>query len=584
MSMISLNDMKWTVEGLVVLVAVGAAASACSTSYDVVLSAVPANLGTDAGTGGGMSVSADAGPEGGIDSGLPPCTPPDGAAVTLSQTGSGYVLSNGLVTATIGSNGQVTQVVVFGTRLMAAGQTMEITEPVQPAGAYAMNASSATVVRESAELVELSFVDTSGSPHDMDWDLHYVMRRGIGGLYYFLVAEVGTATHPNPVTLSQLGMKHSLDPSVFVQGYNGERHGLLPTPTQLSAATAIQDVTYLLATAPTTLTGVSSLVPGAGQGYDEGPVYTVYDWATYRTEDLVHGLYGNNFGAWILSPSWEYYTGGPLKQELTLETATLWNLYHSGHAGSGITTALPARWQKLFGPNLLYFNTGMDADVIADAQAHAGAEQKQWPYCWMNHPLYPLDSGRGQVTGTITEAYGNRWTEQWSCSGRPASLDPRLQLPVLDPGRRQRGLHHSVGPPGNVLGARLRDLGSDRGRFGHRGRWRGYRDARHQPRAAAETGRLRTTPTSCGPSASPTESPVTFASTQRLHPARGTPRATGRCTGRAATPASGRCLRLRRRTRLAQVHRKRTGTSYKAWMERGPSTSILRVHLRAAPR
>jgi rhamnogalacturonan endolyase len=341
----------------------------------------------------------------------------------LTENGSGFVLSNGLVTVTIGANGQVTQVVKYGTPLMAAGDTMVMTEPdADTGGTYLMNASSATVVRELADLVELSFIDNSGPPHDMDWDLHYVMRRGVSGFYYFLVAQVGTATHPDRVTLSQLGMMHSVDPSVFVSGYNGERNGLLPTPAQLRVATSVQDATYLLTTPPMTLTGSSSVSQAVGQDYDEGPVYTMYDWATYRTEDLFHGVYGNGFGAWILSPSWEFYTGGPLKQELTVEPGLLWNLYHSGHAGSTVNAASPGDWQKLYGPNLIYFNAGTGSDVITDAQAQATAEQTQWPYCWMSHPLYPLESERSEVSGTIAEAYGRSVSGVMVALGKPGAL------------------------------------------------------------------------------------------------------------------------------------------------------------------
>jgi rhamnogalacturonan endolyase len=144
-----------------------------------------------------------------------------------------------------------------------------------------------------------------------------------------------------------------------------------------------------------------------GQYYDECPIYTEYDWVSYRAEDLLHGVYGNGFGAWMLSPSWEFYTGGPVKQELMVEEGTLvLNMYHGTHAGSAIDTPSPADWQKLYGPNLVYFNTGTDAAVIADAEAQAATERNQWPYCWMKSPVYPLAEERGTVTGTLSEAHG----------------------------------------------------------------------------------------------------------------------------------------------------------------------------------
>jgi rhamnogalacturonan endolyase len=334
------------------------------------------------------------------------CPTPTGTAVTYTQSGGNSVVSNGLVTVTIAANGQMTQVAAGTTNLMGAGESMYVSES-GGSTYYALNASSHTVVQQTADTVELSFVDTSGGSHDMDWDLHYVVRRGVSGFYYFLITSTGTATHPNPATLSELRTVQRFNEGTLSNGYVGERHGQLPTEAQLAAATTVQNATYLLTTAPTTLTTVSSLPGVTGQDYVEGPVFTKYDWATYRTEDLLHGLYGHGFGVWLLSPSWEFYTGAALKQELMVQDGTLLlNMYHGGHAGSATTTPAPAGWQKIYGPNLVYVNTGSDAQVIADAQARAAAERAQWPYCWMTSPLYPLEAQRGTVSGTIAEAHG----------------------------------------------------------------------------------------------------------------------------------------------------------------------------------
>jgi rhamnogalacturonan endolyase len=336
----------------------------------------------------------------------PQCPAPTGTSASLTQTGNNFVLSNGLVTVTIANSGQVTQVSKAGTSLMSSGETMYVSES-GGSSYYALAAQSHSIVRQTADIVELSFVDTSGSPHDMDWDVHYVMRRGVSGFYYFLVTRVGTGTHPNPATLSELRTVQRFDEAVLSKGYSGERFGALPTEAQISAATTVQNATYLLTTAPTTLMTQPSLPGVTGQDFDEGPVYTKYDWSSYRTEDLLHGVYGNGFGAWLLSPSWESYTGGPAKQELMVQDGTLvLNMYHGGHAGSAVTAPSPANWAKLYGPNLVYVNQGSDAQVIADAKAQAADEQGQWPYCWMQNSLYPLTDARGVVTGTIAEAHG----------------------------------------------------------------------------------------------------------------------------------------------------------------------------------
>jgi rhamnogalacturonan endolyase len=81
-------------------------------------------------------------------------------------------------------------------------------------------------------------------------------------------------------------------------------------------------------------------------------------------------------------------------------------MYHGGHAGSAVTQPSPPSWKKLYGPNLLYFNTGNDAEVMSDAKAELASERGEWPYCWMKNAAYPLLADRGTVTGTIAEAHG----------------------------------------------------------------------------------------------------------------------------------------------------------------------------------
>lgn len=81
-------------------------------------------------------------------------------------------------------------------------------------------------------------------------------------------------------------------------------------------------------------------------------------------------------------------------------------MYHGGHAGWMITAASPADWHELYGPNLVYVNTGSEAQVIADALAQGAKERAEWPHCWMSNSLYPLTAQRGTVSGTIAEAHG----------------------------------------------------------------------------------------------------------------------------------------------------------------------------------
>jgi rhamnogalacturonan endolyase len=388
---------------------------------------VDSSPGADAASAGVDAASDDGGGPPTIPI-SPACPTPTGAPVTLTPSGGGFVVANGLVSIAVSNGGQLTQITKSGKNLMGSGDSLYVSESGGSAY-YAIAASSHAIVQQTQDIVEVSFVDTAGGNHDMDWDLHYVVRRGVSGFYYFLVAQVGTATHPNPATLSELRTVQRFDPTILANGYTGERHGALPTQAQnatFSASTQIQDTTYPLTVAPTMLPGTSSLPGVVGQHYDEGPVFSKYDWASYRLEDIVHGLYGNGFGAWLISPSWEFYTGGPVKQELMVHHDNLiLNMYHGGHFGSAVAQASPAGWKKIYGPNLVYVNTGDDAAVIADALAQASAERGQWPYCWMQGGDFPLSAQRGTVTGTLTEAHGRSVEGAMVVLAQPGALLPQ---------------------------------------------------------------------------------------------------------------------------------------------------------------
>ena len=281
-----------------------------------------AGAGNEAGADGASGGPADGAT--GHEAGVVACPMPTGTAVTLTKAGGGYTVSNGLITLSIAGNGQVTQVAEGGKNLMAAGETMYVSESGGTTY-YSINASSNTVVQQTAELVELSFIDTSGAPHDMDWDLHYVVRQGVSGFYYFLITQVGTATHPDPATLSELRTVQRFRRDRGLRtATSGERHGLLPhARAQLHRGHHGPERDVPPDDGAPTPSRPSRRCPGSWvRTTMEGPVYTKYDWASYRTEDTLHGLYGNGYGVWILSPSWEFYTGAALKQELMVQDGT----------------------------------------------------------------------------------------------------------------------------------------------------------------------------------------------------------------------------------------------------------------------
>ena len=234
-------------------------------------------------------------------------------------------------------------------------------------GKYQFAPDSLKVVTNTSDTIDIAYISKWG-------ELHYVMRSGISGVYsYFIADDMGN--------IGEFRTLYRFDGSIFRNGYNSVKSGPLPTLSDIKNGTKLQDETYK---------------------FKDGTVYSKYDWADYESQDHVHGLYGNDFGAWVIPASNEYYNGGPMRQELMVHTESstgdgvLLNMLKGSHYGVGNVT-IPKN--KIYGPWLVYINNG----DIKDAQERATEEEKSWPYNWLNNPNYPLSrttvSGKLNVSG-----------------------------------------------------------------------------------------------------------------------------------------------------------------------------------------
>ncbi|MBX5450572.1 MAG: hypothetical protein IRZ24_10925, partial [Thermogemmatispora sp.] len=235
--------------------------------------------------------------------------------VTLSVSGMTATISNGIFTIKFNSSGTGYSLVWQGKELIgpAKGFYSSIN------GGTGFSPTQLTVVTNTASMVDIAYISSWG-------ELHYVVRSGVSGLYsYFLATGIGT--------VGEFRTLYRVDGSIFRTGYNGVETAIaFPTLSQIQSATELQDSTYQLS---------------------DGTIYTKYDAATYlMSQDLLHGVYGNSYGVWLISPSHEYNNGGPLKQDLTVHVdsstgdAVVLNMLISAHFGTPQVT-IPNG--KLFG-------------------------------------------------------------------------------------------------------------------------------------------------------------------------------------------------------------------------------------------
>ncbi|KAI3685810.1 hypothetical protein L6452_35069 [Arctium lappa] len=131
-----------------------------------------------------------------------------------------------------------------------------------------------------------------------------------------------------------------------------------------------------------------------------------------ETKDLkVHGWISNDpaIGFWQITPSNEFRTGGPRKQELTSHVGPI-NLamFVSAHyAGNDLVIKFGEgeQWKKVFGPVFMYLNstsTGEDPLTLwNDAKNQMLDEVGKWPYSFPASKDFQQAHERGTITGRL---------------------------------------------------------------------------------------------------------------------------------------------------------------------------------------
>jgi rhamnogalacturonan endolyase len=176
-------------------------------------------------------------------------------------------------------------------------------------------------------------------------------------------------------------------------------------------------------------------------GIHKGEVEHKYGYSALFSESPAYGWSSSarKIGLWMVNPSLEYIAGGPTKPELTghLDVnpggrPVLLNMWHGSHyGGTSLNVAKGEDWSMVVGPFLLHTNEGGDAlSLWRDAMRTAGAEIRQWPYPWVESPLYAA-SARAVVTGRLE-------AKDPLASGKPGSMWVGLTAPEYEV-RARRG-------------------------------------------------------------------------------------------------------------------------------------------------
>ncbi|MBA0595638.1 hypothetical protein Gorai_012501, partial [Gossypium raimondii] len=136
-----------------------------------------------------------------------------------------------------------------------------------------------------------------------------------------------------------------------------------------------------------------------------------YQYSCENKDLRVHGwiCFDPPVGFWQITPSDEFRSGGPLKQNLSSHVGptTLAMFLSSHYAGKYMVPQFEAGepWKKVFGPIFMYFNSaayGNDPLLLwEDAKIKMMVEVQSWPYSFPASEDFPKSEQRGNANGRI---------------------------------------------------------------------------------------------------------------------------------------------------------------------------------------
>ncbi len=324
------------------------------------------------------------------------------APVTLADNSQSYVLSNGIVTATISKrNGDLSSLQYRGFELMGR-------DSGHPAGYWETSPSNGEAkvtidpAKNGGQRAEVSVKGPSAGGFIQE--TRYSMGQGESGVYtYSIYSHTADMDRAN-MGENRYGTK--LNPKVFDWlSVDANRNLLMANSADWDAGTqmgGMKEARYL------------------NTGINKGQVEHKYDYCGYQFFTPAFGWSSTHehIGFWFINPTVEFLGGGATKDELDchLDDNTggdplildYWRGTHYG--GCECSVAAGEEWSKVVGPIYLYCNylpkpakTQRDnADALfQDALIQAAKENTAWPYAWVNGVDYPHASQRGSVTGQL---------------------------------------------------------------------------------------------------------------------------------------------------------------------------------------
>nr|XP_027091605.1 probable rhamnogalacturonate lyase B [Coffea arabica] len=339
------------------------------------------------------------------------------AAVQLRIQDDQVVLTNGILQLTLTNpGGNLIEIQYCG-----IDNLLELSNPNLKGGFWDLNWSEAgsagtrgkfdtiegttfRVVVETDEQVELSFTrmwdpSLQGDHAPLSIDKRFMLFRGCSGFYSYAIYERNEDMPAFNLNETRIAFMLNIQKFRYM-AISDDRQRYMPLPDDRLPPRG-EELAF-----PEAVRLVDPIEPEF-----KGEVDDKYEYSCENKDNQVHGFICLEppVGFWQITPSNEFRTGGPTKQDLTshVNPTTLAMFVSTHYGGTDLVVKFGEGepWKKVFGPVFIYLNSASDENeafkLWDDAKRQMNQEVESWPYGFPASEDFPKADQRGTVSGNL---------------------------------------------------------------------------------------------------------------------------------------------------------------------------------------
>ncbi|XP_059629775.1 probable rhamnogalacturonate lyase B [Cornus florida] len=339
------------------------------------------------------------------------------SGVQLNVQVDHVVIDNGILQLTLSNPGGI----VTGIQYNGIDNLVELRNPELNGGFWDLNWSEPDsaktrgkfdtiegtifkVIVENEEQVELSFTRPwDPSLRDKQAPLHiekrFIMLCDSSGFYSYAIFEHSEDMPAFNLNTTRIAFMLNKDKFHYM-AVADNRQRYMPQPEDRMPGRG-QELAY-----PEAMLLVNPLEPEF-----KGEVDDKYQYSCENRDNKVHGwiCFDPPVGFWQITPSNEFRTGGPFKQDLTshVNPSTLAIFITSHYAGEDLVVKLGHGevWKKVLGPVFIHLNSVLDRNnallLWKNAKEQMNIEVQSWPYSFPASEDFPPSDQRGTIRGKL---------------------------------------------------------------------------------------------------------------------------------------------------------------------------------------